>query len=732
MNKKLKRGMMALLGVFFLLGNIAATQYFAYKLGYQGLLGSSLFTLYNKPVYFPFDFWIWFFKYYADAPKVFASGFSILGITFGIGLIVVNLIKRNHWKKQLTSCGTAHWASREEIKEAKLMDGKGIFLGKTEDGFYLRDNDDRHAMVISPTRGGKGTGLVTPTALSWPESAVFIDIKGEIYGLSAGYRKNVLGQTVIRFDPSNAEGSACFNPLDEVRLYTENEVKDTINIVHAVVRPDGSDKPDHWRDLAGSLIEGVALHLKYTQNGSASFSDVLNFIFGEIPIRERLQEMAETVHATTEEQKSFLQVKYGVHDGVHPFVKQKAYTFLQKEEKEFAGIMSTVEEVLKDYFDPILARNTDQSSFHINDLMNADKAISLYLIVPPSDLERLAKFFRLIVVLIYQRLTEKMEFENGRPVTNYKHKLLLLLDEFPALGRISEFEKALGYIAGYGLRAFIIVQGLNQLFKPEMYGRNTSIIDNCHIRVFHTPNDRETPEYMSNTMGKETIQVKNKSYQNDLMQFLGENSYNVQEKGRELMTAAEVSSMDSEDEIIFVAGKAPIRCKKIRYYKDKNFQQRLKPEPPTDSLYPIDELIEQKKEICNVINEKDGEKIRQAREMKDLERKMEEMQRIEFLKKGKDKVEAFEAKKKEENNAMLDHVERSLEIGLAGAALKVAGDTASENEDDEKPENEDDENVSSDEDTSQDESGQPDGFNDPTQNDAFFEGQDSFDDGIDF
>ena len=134
-----------------------------------------------------------------------------------------------------------------------------------------------------------------------------------------------------------------------------------------------------------------------------------------------------------------------------------------------------------------------------------------------------------------------MDFKNGRPAPTYKHKLLLLLDEFPALGRISELEKALGYIAGYGLRAFIIIQGLNQLFAPQMYGRSTSIIDNCHIRVFHTPNDAETPDYMSKMMGKKTIKVRNKSYQNDIWQLLGENSYNVQEKGRPLMNTAQKS-----------------------------------------------------------------------------------------------------------------------------------------------------------------------------------------------
>lgn len=649
----LKKVSLGILLVALVAGHVAATQYFAAKLGYQELLGNGLFELGRGRVYEPFAFWVWFFRFYEDAPEVFARGFSLIGLGFGAGVVLVAWLKKQLNPRPLDSCGTAHWADEATIREAKLLDGKGIFLGKLEDGRYLRDNDNRHAMVISPTRGGKGVGLVTPTALSWQESILFVDIKGEIYGLTAGYRKEVLQQTVIKFDPASAEGSAYFNPLDEIRLGTKDEIKDCINIVQALSRPDGNDKPDHWRDLAASLIEGVVMHLKYLQQGDASFVDVLNYIFGEISIRDRLWEMTKCQHGTTPELQNFLEETYRVTDGVHPFVKKKAYAALQKDEREFAGIVSTAEELLKDFYDPILARNTSMSSFHIHDLMNKETPVSLYLVVPPSDLARMAKFFRLIVVLIYQRLTEKMEFQNGRMAPTYRHKLLLLLDEFPALGRIMELEKALGYIAGYGLRAFIIIQGLNQLFAPHMYGRNTSIIDNCHIRVFHTPNDAETPDYVSKMMGKKTITVRNKSYQNDLWQLLGENSYNVQEKGRDLMTAAEISELDAEDEIIFVAGRPPIRCKKIRYYQDKNFERRLREAPKTDSLYPLEERERRKEEICAAIRQNDAEKVARAREMKEMQEKLFRLNEEEAMRKGLARLEKHEKEQAEKQKTMM-------------------------------------------------------------------------------
>ena len=672
MPRWLKYTIIVVLLVSLVLGSWAATQFFASRLHYQELLGSPWGHFGKAAVYAPWSFWIWYIKFSGDAPRVFAQGFSMVGMFFGMGVVAVAVLKRKMMPEPLTSAGSAHWADREDIKDAKLLDGKGIFLGKTEDGFYLRDNDNRHALVVSPTRGGKGTGLIVPTGLYWKESVVFLDIKGEIYSITAGYRRDELHQTVIKFDPSSPEGSARFNPLDEVRLGTEHEVKDMGNIVHAIARPDGGDSPDHWRDLAGSIIEGVAMHLAYVQQGAVSFSDVLNFIFGAIPIRQRLFEMAETVHAVTDEQKEFFERQYRVTDGIHPFVKQKAYSFLQKDEREFAGIISTVEETLKDFADPVLAKNTSLSSFHISDLMNRDKPVSLYLICPPSDLSRLGKFFRLIVVLIYQRLTETMEFRDGRPVKNYKHELLLLLDEFPALGKILEFEKALGYIAGYGLRAFLIVQGLDQLFAPHMYGKNTSIIENCHIRVFHTPNDAETPKFMSAMLGKQTIKVKMESYQNDLTQLFGASNYNMQEKARDLKTAAEISEMDAEDEIIFVSGKPPICCKKIRYFKDKNFVSRLRQEPPTDELYCIEDLEKAKQELIEQHELADAEIVAHMKEIREVERQVEEMQREKKFEKDKAALAAYREELASSVAAAVDDVGNMIEVEAGnGQRLEV-------------------------------------------------------------
>lgn len=171
-----------------------------------------------------------------------------------------------------------------------------------------------------------------------------------------------------------------------------------------------------------------------------------------------------------------------------------------------------------------------------------------------------------------------MEFKDGRPVVAYNHRLLVLFDEFPAFGKLENFEKQLSFVAGYGIKVLLIVQSLNQLFKT--YGPNNSIIDNCHVRVVFTPNTDETAERVSRMLGKATELVQSQSFSgNRLNPWLTNASYSTQEIGRALMTPEEVMVLPYDEEIIFITGFPPIKSKKLFYYEDNNFTQRLKPEP---------------------------------------------------------------------------------------------------------------------------------------------------------
>ena len=222
-----------------------------------------------------------------------------------------------------------------------------------------------------------------------------------------------------------------------------------------------------------------------------------------------------------------------------------------------------------------MAEVTSSCDWRIEDLVSADKPLSLYLVVPPSDISRTKPLVRLILNQIGRRLTEKLD---GEIDGNARRQVLLMLDEFPALGRLEFFESALAFMAGYGLRAFLITQSLNQIEKA--YGPNNSILDNCHVRVAFATNDERTAKRISDALGTTTEMRAMKNYAGHrLAPWLSHVMVSRQETARQLLTPGEVMQLPSEDEIILVSGVSPIRANKIRYYSDKNFKSRVSPAP---------------------------------------------------------------------------------------------------------------------------------------------------------
>jgi type IV secretion system protein VirD4 len=223
------------------------------------------------------------------------------------------------------------------------------------------------------------------------------------------------------------------------------------------------------------------------------------------------------------------------------------------------------------YRDPVVARVTRCCHWRIADLTNG-KPTSLYLVVPPSDISRTKPLIRLILNQIGRRLTEDLT------ATTQRRRVLLMLDEFPALGRLDFFESALAFMAGYGLKSFLIAQSLNQIERA--YGPNNSILDNCHVRVSFSTNDERTAKRVSDALGVATELRAMKNYAGHrLSPWLGHLMVSRQETARPLMTAGEVMQLPSMDEIVMVAGTPPIRAKKARYFEDWRFTERILPQP---------------------------------------------------------------------------------------------------------------------------------------------------------
>ena len=558
---KLLIGQMLIVFSIMVLGVWAATQWAAAMLAYQPQLGAPWFSLGELPVYRPWALFPWWYQYEAYAPEVFDRAGALAGTSgfLGCAAAIAGSLWRARQSRFVTTYGSARWATEKEIARAGLFGSSGVFLGRLQ-GSYLRHDGPEHVMVFAPTRSGKGVGLVIPTLLSWTGSAVIHDIKGENWQLTAGWRSRF--SHCLLFDPTNLL-SARYNPLLEVRR-GEQEIRDVQNIADILVDPEGAlERRNHWEKTSHSLLVGAILHILYAEE-EKTLARVATFLSDpERPFVSTLRAMMTANHLGTAEEPK-----------VHPVVASAARELLNKSENERSGVLSTAMSCLGLYRDPTVATVTSACDWRIADLVECERPVSLYLVVPPSDISRTKPLVRLILNQIGRRLTERLERTAGKR----RRQLLLMLDEFPALGRLDFFETALAFLAGYGVRAFLIAQSLNQIARA--YGENNSILDNCHVRIAFASNDERTARRISDALGTATEQRAMRNYAGHrLAPWLAHVMVSRQETSRPLLTPGEVMQLPPTDELVLVSGLPPIRARKLRYYDDANFKRRVQPPP---------------------------------------------------------------------------------------------------------------------------------------------------------
>ena len=631
-------GLMALVAT-----NIITTQHIASHFDYQPALGPPLFQIATLKIYPPYKWFLWIVRFGGSTdplvrqPLLTSTLIAAVGFSATLFLVAALNIHRN---KKLTEGtedlhGSARWANEKEIRDSGLVDQKhGVYIGawqdeKTGSLEYLRHAGPEHILAFAPTRSGKGVGLVIPTLLAWEESAVIFDIKGENWDRTAGYRISS-GHVCFRFAPVE-EHSARFNPLAEVRIGTLREVSDAQNIAEMLCRSGKESAQDeHWIKSATSLVTGLILHLCYTarrKNRFATLTELSNSLTPlmsdlTMPIdlegmdnqqpnvaREYFSQVMSTPHVDS---TNYWNLRDGQKSLVHPVVMEKMQEMLNREDKEFSGVLSTAKTTLILYSDPLVQRSIEESDFTINDLKHFKYPVSLYLVVPPSDIERLKPLLRLIFTMTVNRLTEELEeVRNSRlqqdlkPGETFKarpdHRILLLIDEFPTLGKMPIFQTAFAYIAGYGIKAYLITQDIEQM--KDTYGNHESIISNCHIRIAFAPNKTETAEALSKMAGTATILRAAVSYSGSRTSPLATNvSTNVDHISRPLITVDELMRLpgpikEGQGEaqrivapgamLIFIAGQSPIFGKQLLYFQDPVLQKRSAIKPP-HTLFTIE------------------------------------------------------------------------------------------------------------------------------------------------
>ena len=569
---------------------------------------------------FGFDFsnpqwWLWLLDQFKH-PLAKVPNEILYPVYYGLGVFAVvmgisawadrrassSLIGSDRNTKDLH--GSAKWAKAKDVKRSGLMSDQGVVVGgwpKRGSVRALRHDGPEHVFCFAPTRSGKGVGLVIPTLLSWPESALVLDIKGENFALSAGWRA-AQGQKVFRFDPAAVSGSTKYNPLEEVRIGTDYEIADCQNIAIMIVDPDGAGLKDFFEQEGYAWLSTAILHVLYRikiqEKRTATLADVRQFmsIGDDESVGQTVSELAAKPSGA-EEDDSFDRLLRDMeafdHEGrkiVNDEVRIGAARMRKRSSNERSGVHSTGTSQLALYSDPIVSNNISASDFRIADLMNAEKPATLYIVIPPSDIARLRPLVRILLNQFLTRLTSHMAFEGGRSVKHYKHRMLLMLDEFTSVGKLEIFEKSIAFMGGYGLKAFIIVQDLTQLQKA--YGREQSIVSNCHVRIAYAPNTLETARLLSDMAGKTTIIQKRTSASWRTDKLGASHSESLAEISRPLLTPDECMALPglkkkangsiskAGDMLIFQAGHSPIYGRQLLYFQDKDLLARAQMVPP--------------------------------------------------------------------------------------------------------------------------------------------------------
>lgn len=555
-----------------------ATQLCAADFGGHVALGPSL-----DGVYPPWAFVAWWSQWNERYPDAFMAAAHSGLLVSCVAILVLLAVKYGREGDNPYLHGSARWANEGDIRQAGLLsqspDHDGVYVGSWVDGrgrrHYLRHTGPEHVLCFAPTRSGKGVGLVIPTLLSWPHSAFVTDLKGELWSLTAGWRSQYARNRVLRFEPAADEDTVRWNPLLEIRLGTEHEIADVQNLATLIVDPDGKGLESHWQKTAQALLVGVILHVVHKaalEKSPATLAEVDRILADpNRPAAELWKEMTVYPH---------------VDGTVHPVVGAAGRDMLDRPEEEGGSVLSTAKSFLALYRDPVVAHNTSASDFRLRDLMHADCPVTLYLVTQPADKDRLRPLVRTLVNMALRTLADKLAFENGAPKALYKHRLLLMLDEFVALKRLSILQESLAYIAGYGLKAYLICQDIEQLQANEGYGRDETITSNCHLQVAFPPNRLTTAEHLSRLTGQTTVAHDQVTINGSGPALFATRSRSRQWVQRPLLTPDEClrlpgpikdvrgSITEAGDMLVFVAGRPAIYGKQPLYFQDPVFLAR--------------------------------------------------------------------------------------------------------------------------------------------------------------
>ena len=465
--------------------------------------------------------------------------------------------------------GDAQFARRVEIAKAGLFSHDGLILGELGSR-YLMLPGQQSVILAAPPRSGKDVGVCIPNGLNWPGSLVQVDIKRENWSITAGFRAS-RGQACYRFEPLAANGdTARWNCLSYVSESPDRRINDIQRIADILYAESPGADP-FWVASARSLFLGICLYLFETQS--------LPKTIGEV----RRQGMASDDEGFGAHWKRIVQ---GRQSGKFPLSAEcvrALYDVIDLAPVTASSVRKTFTSRLDLWANPLLDAATSADDFDLRELRK--KPISIFVCVNPDDLHRL----RPVLSLFFQQTIGLQTTELPEHNPELIYQVLMLLNEFAALGKIPIISESMAYLPGYNVRILLVIQAPSQL--RDVYGPYTAetMLKSVAARIVFAPKDFPDAKEISDELGFTTVRVRSHS-RPTFMAFnpkSGRSSSNTfSQQARALLLPQEVKEIGNDKALIFYEGVRPIRCKKIRYYADRRFRRRLLPPPAHATPFP--------------------------------------------------------------------------------------------------------------------------------------------------
>lgn len=510
--------------------------------------------------------------YYWDNAQVrsrlIGAGALALLIVGGMALIVA-------LPKRRTLHGDARWAKARHIRRAGLMSDQGIILGRHKNR-YLMLPGQTGVILAAPPRSGKGVSCVVPNLLNWPGSVLVLDIKKENWTLTAGYRS--LFSDVYLFDPFSADGrTSRWNPFTYVSHNPHLRIDDVQRIATMLCQEFPGADP-FWVKSARSLFVGIALYLferrdyERAYNSDPAHKDPMPVV--PVTVGEVLRQgMASDEEGFSKHWKRIIEGWAAIGKPLSPQCVSLIMDVVDLATQTASSVRKTFTSQLDLWLNPLLDMATAASDFDLRDLRK--KKIAVYLGIKPRDFERL----QVVMNVFFQQAIGEQTAELPENNPLLKHQLLVVLDEFTAVGRIPILLSSIAFVPGYNVRTLMVIQTPSQL--DEVYGQNGRkiMLKTLAARIVFPPNDMEDARNVSEELGYTTVKSRSRTVPGVMGGGKRSPSTNVSDQRRALMLPQEIKEMPADRQLLFVEHVPPVKCHKIQYFDDPIFMKRLLPPP---------------------------------------------------------------------------------------------------------------------------------------------------------